>query len=46
MRIRLRVIKRDLKELEEVKEKLTKTGKKQVSKKIKTATKKKNLSSY
>lgn len=36
--------KEDSKTLEEVKEKLTKTGKKQVSKKIKTATKKKNLS--
>ena len=36
--------KEDSKTLEEVKEKLTKTGKKQVSKKLKTATKKKNLS--
>ena len=36
--------KEDSKTLEEVKEKLTKTGKEQVSKKLKTATKKKNLS--
>ena len=36
--------KEDSKTLEEVKEKLTKTGKKQVSKKPKTAIKKKNLS--